>query len=327
MKRIFITGAGGFIGRHLVAQLLKQNVEVVALMLPTEIEPEQFAGKVTIVRGDVRHLDKLSEEIGEFDTLFHLAAIVSDWGSKQHHFDITVTGTEQAIALALQYNAKFVVTTSVATFGATLGSGVLDENTPIGKPASSYEFVKQRQEAVTLDAVKNQGLNAVVIRPANVYGVGSIWVERYIELLSSQAPALMGDGAWDAGLVHVDNLISGMVLAAQSTKVKPGDIFIISDDPGVTWIDYCNALSATLNLPKAKSIPNIIAKILAPILDTIGKAINQKNPPIVTHLAYRLTGVESIYNNQKAKDVLGYQPSIDLHAAMAEIKSHYQAVK
>ncbi len=323
MKHVFITGAGGFIGRHLVATLLEQNIAVTALMLPGELEPPQFAGQVKIVIGDVRELEKLSDQIGVFDTLFHLAAIVSDWGSKQSHIDITVKGTEQAIALALQHQAKFVVTTSVASFGSALGSGVLDETTEIGEPASSYEYVKQQQETVTLAAVNDRGLNAAIVRPANVYGVGSVWVTRYVELLNQQKPALMGKGNWDAGLVHVHNLVDGLILVAKNEAIASGEIFVMADDPGVTWQDYLSALSAHLGLPAAKSVPNVLARVLAPLLEGIGKLVKQKQAPLVTHLAYRLTGCESIYSNTKAKQTLGFNPSVTLDEAMDEIKRYY----
>ncbi|WP_206483308.1 NAD-dependent epimerase/dehydratase family protein [Thalassotalea sp. G2M2-11] len=327
MNNVFITGAGGFIGRHLVDELLNKGVTITALMLANEPVPSEWGDKVRIVIGDVRKLVSMANEIGEFDTLFHLAAIVSDWGAKQDHIDITVHGTEQAIKLAAINKARFVVTTSIAAFGSAMGTGRIDESTPCGSTASSYEYVKQLQEKVTLDAVKQQGLSAAIIRPANVYGVGSVWVTRFIDLLAKQEPALMGSGEWDAGLVHVKHVVQGLILAAENTDMPSGEIFVIADDPGVSWKQYLDALSTTLNLPKAKGIPNWLAKFLAPVVEGIGHLINQKKAPLVTNLAYRLTGVESIFVNDKAKRLLGYQPTITLEMAMEEIKQHYKNIK
>ncbi|WP_226667577.1 NAD-dependent epimerase/dehydratase family protein [Microbulbifer aggregans] len=320
MNNVFVTGAGGFIGRHLVAELLEQGCNVTALMLPGEPVPHTWGGRVRTVTGDVRQLEDRIDDIGEVDTIFHLAAVVSDWGSRQEHVDITVRGTEQAILLALKWDARFVVTTSIAAFASALGSGRLDESTPRGLPASSYEYAKQQQEDVTLQAVREHGLRAVIIRPANVYGVGSVWVNRFREFLAEKKPSLMGSGEWDAGLVHVRNLVKALTLAGTTKGIDNGEVFVISDGQGVTWKQYLDALSQALALPAAKSIPNFLARVLAPVMEFVGKLFGLRKAPPVTRLAYRLTGVESIFDASKAQRMLGYQPNVCLDEAIQEIR-------
>ena len=194
LQSAFVTGAGGFIGRHLVRQLLAEQVAVVALMMPGEPVPAEWGDRVRIVVGDVRRLLELREQIGPVDAIFHLAAVVSDWGSTQSHVEVTVKGTEHAIELALGWDAHFVVTTSVCAFASALAKGRLSEGSPVGVPSSAYEFCKQEQERVTREGVA-RGLKGTIVRPANVFGVGSMpWVNSLVQVMrEGTARAEQGD--------------------------------------------------------------------------------------------------------------------------------------
>ena len=324
LESVFVTGAGGFIGRHLVRQLLAEDVVVVALMLPGEATPSEWGDRVHIVTGDVRNLTPLADQIGPVDTVFHLAAVVSDWGAHKTHVDITVHGTEQAIELALQWKARFVVTTSVCAFASALAQGPLDEDSPLGKPSSNYEFCKQEQERVTLKAVKEQGLNATIVRPANVFGVGSgPWVNTMVDLMRQGKPCLFGSGDWDAGLVHVENLVRILIAAARSEH-QQGEIFIAADGFGVTWNTYLERLAAAAGTPPPKSIPNTLARSLAPALEWWGHLIKQKERPLVTRHAFRLVGGPNEFSAEKARRLLGYEPAVGFEDAMAELTTFYQ---
>ncbi|WP_153915541.1 NAD-dependent epimerase/dehydratase family protein [Shewanella sp. TC10] len=324
MKTAFVTGAGGFIGRHLVRDLLEKGYKVTALMFAGEAAPIEWQGRVKQVEGDIRTLVSISEDIGDFDVLFHLAAVVSDWGSRQEHVDITVNGTKQAIELAVAQQAHFIVTTSVCAYADALGKGKLTEASPTGNASSNYEFCKQQQECVTLEAVSKQGLKATIIRPGNVFGVGSIpWVIIPLAMIRNGDPIMMGTGHWDAGLVHVKNLVHLMLLV-EGSKHNKGDIFLGSDGFGVTWSQYWNQLAYAANAPTPKQIPNWLARMLAPILELIGYVTKQKQRPLITRQAYRLTGGANEFSTAKAQSLLGYQPLVSFDQAMAELAQHLQ---
>ncbi|BFM18082.1 hypothetical protein R50073_42650 [Maricurvus nonylphenolicus] len=326
LKSAFVTGAGGFIGRHLVRELLAQQVEVVALMVPNEPVPEEWGDRVSIVIGDVRKLVDLADDIGQVDTIFHLAAVVSDWGAMQHHVDITVAGTEQAIALALQMDAAFIVTTSVCAYGSALAKGKLTEDMPVGTVSSPYDFCKQEQERVTLEAVKQQQLKATIVRPGNVFGVGSgPWVNMMLEMMQQGKPCLMGSGEWDAGLCHVNNLVALMLAAARAQEQKC-EIYNAADGFGVTWKTYLERLSIVAGAPAPKSIPNMVAKLAAPVLETIGRWRKQEERPAVTTQSYRLVGGANEFCIDKAKAQLGYQPVVSFEQAMQELADHYNHI-
>lgn len=328
LNSAFVTGAGGFIGRHLVRQLLTEKMNVVALMMPGERVPEEWAlwgDQLRTVIGDVRTLTSLADEIGPVDAIFHLAAVVGDWGALQSHVDITVHGTEQAIDLALRWGSHFVVTTSVCAYASALAKGKLDEQTPLGKPCSPYEFCKQEQERVTLEAVKHGGLKATIVRPGNVFGVGSgPWVNTMLELLRAGQPCLLGRGDWDAGLVHVENLVA-MLIAAARSECHNGDIFIAADGYGVTWEQYLRRLAAIAGAPDPKSVPNSLARTLAPVLEFFGHLFRQKQRPMITRQSYRLMGGPNEFSNEKARRELDFRPLVTFDQAMGELENHFKS--
>lgn len=327
LQSAFVTGAGGFIGQNLVRQLLSEKVRVVALMLAGEQLPSEWDNRVKVVTGDVRQLRSLSKEIGKVDTIFHLAAVVSDWGAQQTHIDITVNGTEEAISLALEWRAHFVVTTSVCVYASNLAKGYLTEASTLGTPSSPYEFCKQEQERVTLSAVKKHNLKASIIRPGNVFGVGSVpWVNTLVDMMQQGKPCRLGSGEWDAGLIHVKNLAALLIASARSDYTD-AETFIGSDGFGITWKEYLDRLSIAAGAPKPKSIPNIVARNIAPILEWIGHLINQKQRPLITRQSYRLMGGANEFSTSKSRKLLAYQPLVSFEEAMEELTVHFTKQK
>jgi nucleoside-diphosphate-sugar epimerase len=316
-----ITGAGGFIGRHLVRALLQHNHSVTALMLPDEPIPDEWEDRVDIISGDVRELVSLAKCLAPRDVIYHLAAVVSDWGAQQTHVDITVGGTREAIELALLWQARFVVTTSVCAYGDALAKGGVNEITPLGRATSPYEICKQEQERITLEAVRASGLKGVIVRPGNVYGVGSgPWVNLMVEMLRERKPCLLGSGEWDAGLCHVDNLVS-LLLACD--RADAGDIFIAADGQGVSWKTYLQRLASVAGTPPPRSIPNAVARLGAPILEFIGRVRKQKERPLLTRQSLRLMGGANEFCTDKARLKLGFTPTTRFDEAMQQLQQQF----
>ncbi|MFU5460606.1 NAD-dependent epimerase/dehydratase family protein [Pseudomonas aeruginosa] len=319
----FVTGAGGFIGRHLVRRLLADQVSVVALMMPGEPVPPEWGERVRVVIGDVRGLLALREQIGPVDAIFHLAAVVSDWGSTPSHVEVTVKGTEHAIELAIGWDAHFVVTTSICVFANALAKGALNEDSPIGVAESAYEFCKQEQERVTREGVA-RGLKGSIVRPANVFGVGSAaWVNTLVELLREGVPCRFGSGDWDAGLVHVNNLVDILVTVARSDYVQ-GEVFIAADGFGVTWKEYLEALAKVAGTEPPKSMPSWLAHALAGAMEWWGNLRGQTQRPRLTRQTCHLMGGPNEFSTLKAQRLLGYRAPVSFDSAMAELAEHFR---
>ena len=178
---------------------------------------------------------------------------------------------------------------------------------------------------MTREAVEHGGLRATIVRPGNVFGVGSgPWVNTMLALLRAGQPCLLGKGDWDAGLVHVENLVAILIAAARS-DCQNGDIFIAADGYDVTWQEYLQRLAALAGAPAPKSVPNGLARALAPVLEFFGHLFRQQQRPMITRQSYRLMGGPNEFSNEKARRLLGYTPVVTFEQAMDELSAHFKA--
>lgn len=315
----FVTGAGGFIGRRLVARLLEDNWRVHALMLPDEAIPADWPAEVHILRGDVTCPQAFADQVPRQACWFHLAAVVGDWGASELHRKVTVEGTASMLALARDRQAvRFVLASSIVVYGNHIGQGELQESCPHGVALSDYDRSKQAQERLTLQA-HEEGSPVTIVRPGNVYGPGSgPWVNTMLEELRRRSPALIGGGDFDAGLAYVDNVVEVMVLAAVHPRAV-GQAYNACDGLGITWRQYLQDLARLGDAPAPRTVPRWLVTPLAGIMESAWRRLGIQRRPPLTRLALRLVGQPNRFSIRKAREQLGYEPVVDYATAMAHI--------
>lgn len=167
-RRAFVTGGTGFLGRHLLEQLLARDWRVTALHRATSDLALLEALPVQLLRGDLLDLPPLPQGI---DAVFHLAADTSMWSRHAaRQTAINVEGTRNLVAAALAAGAGRLV--HVSTWNAYgLEQGELSEELPqrAGHFWINYDRSKfQGEEAVRAGIA--QGLDAVIVNPAHIIG-------------------------------------------------------------------------------------------------------------------------------------------------------------
>lgn len=171
MTAVFMTGASGFLGGHVMAELRRAGCEVRALSR----RPESDAGIAALggkpVRGDLADAASLAAAMAGCEAVFHIAADTSMWrGNAQAQTETNVRGTERLLQAAQQARVSAIVhTSSVAAF-SHLVQGVLDESVPQrgGESWINYERTKHLGE----QAVRASGLPWIVFNPSHVLGPG-----------------------------------------------------------------------------------------------------------------------------------------------------------
>ena len=122
--RALVTGAGGFLGRYIVEQLLARGVEVRGLARQAYPDLERLGAEM--VRGDIRDLQTVTSAAVQVDAVFHTAAVADIWGPWDYFYSINVQGTLNVIAACQQANVRKLVYTSSpsVTFDGTDQCGI-----------------------------------------------------------------------------------------------------------------------------------------------------------------------------------------------------------
>jgi len=214
--KTLVTGSTGFIGRHVVGQLVRSGASVRAL----ERHPGPDGnGLVEHIRGDVLDPRSVDRAIEECDTIYHLAAYAHAWAkSPSAFFDVNVGGTRCVLDAALRQGVRrVVVTSSVVTMGSANGQPA-SESTPRHTPAlTQYERSKVAEEETALE-YSRRGLEVVIVNPTRVFGPGLLnegnSATRMIRMyLDGVWRVLPGDGRTAGNYAYVGDVARGHILA------------------------------------------------------------------------------------------------------------------
>ena len=177
---IFVTGACGFIGSHLVENLVKNNFNVKALAFYNnrnhygwlENLDKRVLKNISIVTGDVRDQDLMMKYTKKMDSVIHLAALISipySYISPQNYIDTNISGTHNVLQAALKNNLSKVIITSTSEVYGTALKVPIDENHSLNAQ-SPYAASKIAADQLALSFYRSFNLPVTILRPFNTYG-------------------------------------------------------------------------------------------------------------------------------------------------------------
>jgi nucleoside-diphosphate-sugar epimerase len=258
--RIMVTGASGFIGQRLCAQLAERGHELSALVRRAGSEPRGTRGVVADLTDEGRLKEALKEE--EPECVVHLAAEIASQRSERKVREVNVEGTERllegcrALAGGEQGARPRVVFASTVVTGDAHGA-LLSEETEL-PVETAYGRSKQEGERL----VGESGLPAVIVRPSHVYGPGGWYVHELIAGLRRPGRlAVIGNGRnlWD--VVHVDDVASALVLAVE--RAEAGEIYHVVDDEPIAFYDFMALTAEALGVGRPRRVPAALARLIA----------------------------------------------------------------
>ena len=180
-KTVVVTGAGGFIGSHLVEHLVHDGARVRAMLRYTsrgqrgalDLVPDSVLDSVDITLGDVRDFDAVREICRGADAIFHLAALIGIPYSYEHPqevIDTNILGTSNVLLAAKEFGSleRIVLTSTSEVYGSALRIP-MDEEHPL-QAQSPYSATKIAADALGLSFHRSFALPVTIVRPFNAYG-------------------------------------------------------------------------------------------------------------------------------------------------------------
>jgi dihydroflavonol-4-reductase len=317
--KILLTGATGLIGSHLVEHLVTRGYELCVLVRSTSHLCRLRGLELELAYGDVRDLWAVRRAVRGVDVVYHLAGVMRDWGPRQLFLDVNVGGTEHICqACVAEGVERLIYVSSVAATGMEDYAGVKDESAPLltnPRRHHPYPYSKAEGERVVRHYVREQGLQATVLRPTYVYGPRELNVGIYIvaRLLQWHFYLLPGDGRNYHQMIYVTDLVRGMELALQEQAI--GQTYILVG-PRTTAREVYSALARAMDRRDVIYVPRGIGLALGMMLNAAYKAVRAKRAPLITPFRLGILVNNNGWDGSKAERELGFCYEVELEEGM-----------
>ena len=304
--KALVTGANGFTGSHLVKALVKRGVAVIAYVRRSS-QCDRLANlPITYAYGDITDQAALTAAMTDVDTVFHTAAYVELGLVDETAMErVNVQGT-QAVLAAAQANrvSKMVHCSTIGIFGDTQGK-VVDETFVRTQTtfSSAYDRTKYlAQQAV--DAAAHQGFDVVSVLPSGIFGADDPHFGPVVQTFLKGRLKLWAGGDRITGIVHVDDLVEAMILAAERGRM--GEHYIISAGE-MTTREMFRQFSQQSGIPAPAEAPEVIVRLLGNLLDPIGRLLRWQ-PPLSRERVHYVYDRCVRVSGEKARSQLGWTP-------------------
>jgi len=298
--RYFVTGAAGFVGRHVCKQLINEGFEVRAVVRHSDRGLTKLGVKIVI--GDLWNEDVLQNALKDVDIIIHCAAD-AHFGNGMHYYKANVELTKYLIKSAKQYGKvdRFVFISTIGAIdrakGDTCAKPLNEDSPPF--PTSDYGKSKLQAEEI----VRNSGFPFSIIRPAMVVGNDMRFDSHFaVFARKSLSGSLFSRIAWTGkfSVIHVDDLASAILTVATHSNAVGNTFFCAGETISVKdFFNQCN--------PKKLRIPlQAFTLILRPLVRFVPFALKTMLYPVLTASDERLR-------------LLGWQPHHTAQSALADV--------
>jgi len=272
-RTAFVTGATGFVGANLAAELVAQGANVVSLqrdeVQPNSLDLLRLRDKLTVINGSVDDLLLMSRILNEYevDAVFHLAAqalVGAANRSPVSTFESNIRGTY--ILLEACRNSSTVKRVVVASSDKAYGSHTDLPYTEDFKlnAVFPYDVSKACTDLISQSFAHTFDLPVAVTRSANIYGPADANLSRIIpgtilSVLKGERPIIRSDGTPVRDFIFTDDIVAGYLLLAENIDRAKGEAFNFGSGEPLSMLDLVNSI-VTLMGKENDLTPDILLK-------------------------------------------------------------------
>ncbi len=321
MRASLVTGASGFLGRHLVAQLVRAGVRVRAGVMPGENAGALARLGAEVVRADLTEPATLPPLFaGGIERVFHLAAICNLSTRYAVLRRVNVEGVERITTLALEAGVRcFVHVSSTSVYGAFRGRPFVEDAPRV--PQDDYGRSKRDGEDIVWERMR-AGLRAIVLRPCTVYGPGCTDGAGKVFSRRTSLTAIPGHGRSRLSNVRVEDVAdAAQFLSSRDDAI--GQAFNIADDSHPSVEEALRLAAATFGVPAPRlHLPLPVVRAAASVQGLLAR-LRGRLPDLEAD-AVRYLGADYVVDNAKLK-AAGYRLLYpDFAASMRELARREQ---
>ena len=323
--RYLVTGATGFIGRHLVEALLEREVRVRVLVREAGRVPEAWRGRVEVAEGDVTDPDSLLPAARDVDTVLHLAGVINlPPGSDARYYQVNLEGTKNVFNVAVasgKVPRRFLYCSSVGVMGI-LKKLPADEATPC-LPTNAYERSKLEAEAWVLEEGGRRGVPVSVARPAWVYGPGDRRTFPIFSMIAKRRFVMIGKGATWIHPVFVGDLVRGLLQCVHAADAVGKRVILAGESP-VRLRDLANLIARVLDVKSLPvRVPVPAASVIALGCEILYKPLRKQPPIHRRRLGFFLR--DQAFDISLARRCCGYDPETGLDEGIRRTVAWYRS--
>ncbi len=319
-----VTGAGGFLGRYIVEQLVARGARVRALVRRKLPDLESLG--VECVHGDIRDLEEVKRACRDVAVVYHTAAVAGIWGPWHHYYDTNVLGTKNLITGCCHAGVVRLVFTSSpsVTFSGYDQCGVDESASYPARWLAHYPHTKALAEQMVLQANGQHHLLTCALRPHLIWGPrDQHLIPRLLDRARKGQLRRVGNGKNLIDAVFVENAAAAHLLAADA--LQPGSAacgkayFITNGEPVNCWQWINEVLVAAGLEPLRRSVPLPIAYTVGTAFEALWTLLRRTDEPRMTRFLASQLGTSHYFDISAARRDLGYVPTISMENGMKKL--------